>query len=119
MTRANSVAPLVHAKWLVISSECSNGWVLTIELDILPDHRALCFVLLIQWHPDVAAFDRPSANISNKAIKTVLVQLEPVFEYGSLNFSYCLGHSRGDAHAHQLFEAADVGDEIGVEIVAA
>lgn len=44
-------------------------------------------------------------------------QIEPALGDGALDGAAALADGDGDADAHQLLEAVDVGDEVGVEVV--
>lgn len=45
-------------------------------------------------------------------------QVQPALEDGLVDLAHRLADGGGDAHAHQLLEAGDIGDQIGVQVVA-
>ena len=103
---------------------------LTVELHILPYDGALCFILLIHRHHHHAGLpalhlililtliDPPPANINNEPLKLPPLQTQPALEHAPLDLATALPHRDRDPHAHQLLEPVDVGDQVGVEVVA-
>lgn len=91
---------------------------LTVKLDILPDDRPLGLVLLVHRHFDDVRLDGPFAHLAHEALKVPPLQVQPGLEHGSLDLAYGLADAAGDADADQLLEAADVGHEVGVQVVA-
>lgn len=93
---------------------------LTIKPDILLHHRPLGLIFLIHRHHNnpPRAIHAPPADLLDEMLKLRALQPQPAFEHPSLHLAAALPHRHGDAHAHQLFEAAHVGDQVRVQVVA-
>ena len=91
---------------------------LTIEFDVFPDDRPLCFVLLVQRHLDDVSVDGPLAHLRDESIKFLALEIQPFLEDMSVDLAHGLADAAGDTHPNEFLEAADVGDQIRVEVVA-
>lgn len=91
---------------------------LTVELDILAHNGSSGLVLLVEGNADSAALNTPAANLLDKLVKSLAVQVEPRLENSTVNTLHGLTDDNSLADAHQLLEALDIGDQIGVEVIA-
>jgi hypothetical protein len=101
---------------LLIGSTNNSGEL--INLDILRNHRALRLVLLVKWDLDIGTLDLPATDLADELLEDGSGHAEPGLEDRALHLADGLGNGLCDADANQLLEAGDVGDEVGVEIVA-
>ena len=86
--------------------------------DLLPHHRPLGLILLVNRHAhDPDLIDPPAANLPHEGVKLPPLQIQPALGDGALDGAAALADGDGDADAHELLEAVDVGDEVGVEVV--
>lgn len=90
---------------------------LTVKVDILPDNGALCLVVLVHGDLDLAALDVPAADASDKVLKLGAGQVKPRLEDGLVDLADGLADGRRNADAHQLLEARDVGNQVGVQVI--
>jgi hypothetical protein len=90
---------------------------LTVKLDILPHNSALGLVVLVDRHLDLAALNSPSTHAADEVLEFFARQVKPRLEDALVNLTHSLADSGGNAHAHQLLEARDIGDEVGVQVV--
>lgn len=91
---------------------------LTIKLDILAHNGSSGLVLLVEGNADSAALNTPAANLLDKLVKSLAVQVEPRLENSTVNTLHGLADDNSLANAHQLLEALDIGNQIGVEVVS-
>lgn len=91
---------------------------LTVKLDILAHDGSSGLILLVQRNADGATLNSPSANLLDKLVEGLTVEVEPRLKDGTVNTLHGLADNNSLAHAHQLFEALDIGDQVGVEVIA-
>lgn len=91
---------------------------LTVKLDILAHHGSSGLVLLVEGDVDHAALDGPAADVLDKLVKGLAVEVEPRLENGAVDALHGLADDDGHADAHELLEARDIGDQVGVKVVA-
>ena len=51
-------------------------------------------------------------------LKPLPLQIQPSLERRPAHLAHRLAHDRRNAHPHQLLEMADVGHQVGVQVVA-
>lgn len=103
-----------------------------LEPHLLPHDRPLGLVLLVDRHlhhlhllplpprsdrTAAAAADPPAAHPAHKGLEVVPSAVQPGLGDGPLDGAAALADGDGDADAHRVLEAGDVGDEVGVEVV--
>lgn len=91
---------------------------LTVELDILAHNGSPGLVLLVERNVDSAVLDSPAANLLDKLVKGLAVQVEPRLKNSTVNTLHGLADDNSLADAHQLFKALDIGDQVGIEVIA-
>lgn len=97
---------------------------LTIKLHVFSHHGAFRLVLFIHRDdhhaplPSASISQLPTANLANEAFELGPMQREPAFQDLALDLAAALADVDGDLEADQLLEAVDVGDQVGVEVVA-
>lgn len=100
---------------------------LTINLDILPHHRPLCLILLVQRDLDhlllsisttITTTNGPTTHLPNKVFHLLAMHIQPALQRIPINLSVGLADRCRDPHAHQLLKAADISHQIGIQIVA-
>ena len=93
------------------------GYELTVKFDVFTDNGALSLVILVDGHLNLVTIDIPSTYATNKMVEFASREVQPRLEDASVNLAYCLADSGGNAYAHELFKAGDVGNQVGVEVV--
>jgi hypothetical protein len=87
-------------------------------LDILPHNGAFGLVLLVQRDLDDGSLETPAAGTTDELLKRLALHPQPRFQDGPLDFPHRLRDGERDPDPDQLFEAGDVGNQVGVEIIA-
>lgn len=88
-----------------------------VKFDVFTDNGALSLVILVDGHLNLVTIDIPSTYATNKMVEFASREVQPRLEDASVNLAYCLADSGGNAYAHELFKAGDVGNQVGVEVV--
>lgn len=88
-----------------------------VNLDILPNHRTLRLILLVQRHLNHRTLNLPSTHLADELIERLTLQSQPRLQHRALDLTHSLRNSHGDTDADQLLEAVDIGDEISVQVV--